>query len=249
MPGEGEKTALERDAPVVVAGAGLVGCMSAILLGRRGYDIKVYEGRESWTEDVNASKGLMGQLSNAKKRSINLALSHRGLSALIKVGLADEVLENSVAMHGRMIHPPGETDHAKTDFQPYDHKAGNHIYSISREELNQALLDEIATMDNVSVEYDRKFESMDQDKMTCTLASGKGVRHTVPAKFCLGADGAFSKVRDWGFVLRVEFSCSRNRPQLHRLHQTCIRPDVHRGQRRHEHRDGLGLEVARRHRV
>jgi kynurenine 3-monooxygenase len=161
----------------------------------------VYEGRPSWSSD-GSSKGPMGQLSNAKKRSINLALSHRGLSALAKIGLAEKVLKDSVPMHGRMIHPPGESDPGKTVFQPYDHKAGNHIYSISREELNQALLDEMAAMPNVSVQYGHKFETMDRDSMVCHFAADHNdaaaepsTRVRVRAKFCLGADGAFSKVR------------------------------------------------------
>ena len=69
--------------------------------------------------DVN---GLHGMLCNTTKRSINLALSHRGLCALKKIGMEGKVMEQAIAMEGRMIHPPGEADKNKSVLQPYDHR-------------------------------------------------------------------------------------------------------------------------------
>lgn len=43
---------------------------------------------------------------HVKGRSINLALSTRGRTALRMVGLEDTVLENGIPMHARMIHNP-----------------------------------------------------------------------------------------------------------------------------------------------
>jgi 2-polyprenyl-6-methoxyphenol hydroxylase-like FAD-dependent oxidoreductase len=37
-------------------------------------------------------------------RSINLALSNRGIRALEEVGLADELKKVAIPMHGRMMH-------------------------------------------------------------------------------------------------------------------------------------------------
>jgi kynurenine 3-monooxygenase len=42
-----------------------------------------------------------------KGRSINLALSTRGRTALRMVGLEDEVLKNGIPMHARLIHGVG----------------------------------------------------------------------------------------------------------------------------------------------
>ena len=38
-------------------------------------------------------------------RSINLALSARGLDALERIGLAEQVMADALPMRGRMIHP------------------------------------------------------------------------------------------------------------------------------------------------
>jgi kynurenine 3-monooxygenase len=112
--------------PVVVVGAGLVGSMAGLMLAQRGYAVEIFEARPDYrqhaaTADANNSS-LHGQLTNTTKRSINLALSHRGLCALRAVGLESEVLKNSVAMEGRMIHPANQTDINKTVFQPYEHR-------------------------------------------------------------------------------------------------------------------------------
>ena len=120
------RSADEKALPVVVVGAGLVGSMAGLMLAQRGYSVEIFEARPDYRQhvapaDANNS-GLHGQLTNTTKRSINLALSHRGLCALRAVGLESEVLKNSVPMEGRMIHPANETDISKTVFQPYEHR-------------------------------------------------------------------------------------------------------------------------------
>lgn len=57
----------------------------------------------------------------------------------------------------------GETDYNKTVFQPYEHKPGHAIYSISREELNTVLLDELDKMKNVSINFGAKFEGINRE--------------------------------------------------------------------------------------
>jgi kynurenine 3-monooxygenase len=203
-------------------GAGLVGAMTAVFLGRRGYTVIMYEGRPDPRAGAGSGEcpgaggaagdsAMHGRLANATKRSINLALSHRGLCALKKVGLEKQVLVEAVPMEGRMIHPRGQTDvGAGSIFQPYEHKPGHAIYSISREELNFALLAEVEKMRNVSIVFSAKFESFDKASSTCTFMVGEGAdaakRHVV-CDFVVGADGAFSKVRDaLGRIERLNFS-------------------------------------------
>ena len=79
-------------ADVGIAGAGLAGPLLAVFLSRRGHDVTLYERRPD-----PRSAGAAG-------RSINLALSARGIDALERVGLADEVLAHGLAMRGRMVH-------------------------------------------------------------------------------------------------------------------------------------------------
>eukprot|EP00960_Hanusia_phi_P011276 329790-Hanusia_phi.AAC.2 len=65
--------------------------------------------------------GIHGMLCNTTRRSINLALSHRGLCALRKIGLEEKIMQQAIAMEGRMIHPPGQADKNKSVLQPYEH--------------------------------------------------------------------------------------------------------------------------------
>src|SRR5438067_2177090 len=96
--------AKDGEPPVAIVGAGLAGALLACYLGRAGRRVHVYEKRPD------------PRLGPAERgRSINLALSVRGIHALRELGLADEVLQDSVLMRGRMIH-------ARTGaltFQPY----------------------------------------------------------------------------------------------------------------------------------
>ena len=88
-----ENGAKDPKQTVLVAGAGLGGALMAVYLARAGYDVRVYEQRG----DPRAAEGVRG-------RSINLAISTRGLAALRGVGLEDRILELAVPMRGRMIH-------------------------------------------------------------------------------------------------------------------------------------------------
>lgn len=78
---------------VVIVGAGLVGSLAAIYLAKRGFQVEVYEKRS----DMRNEPFVRG-------RSINLALSARGIAALAKVGLSEQVLNDGIPMHSRMIH-------------------------------------------------------------------------------------------------------------------------------------------------
>src|SRR5687767_11024066 len=90
--------------PVAIVGAGLAGALFACYLGRDGRRVEVYEKRP------DPRRGTAG-----RGRSINLALSIRGIHALRELGLADEVLRQSVLMPGRMIHGR----FGSLAFQPY----------------------------------------------------------------------------------------------------------------------------------
>ncbi len=111
---------------VVIVGAGLAGSLLAVYLVRRGLQVEVYERRPDM-RSTGISAG----------RSINLALSLRGISALKEVGLHKKVLKNAVPMRGRMIHAPD----GSTSLLPYGVSDEHVINSISRGELNKILMD------------------------------------------------------------------------------------------------------------
>lgn len=77
---------------VSIVGAGLVGSLMACYLGKRGYQVDLYEARE----DLRQSQDFRG-------RSVNLAISVRGLSALGKLGLADEIKQHCIPMKARLV--------------------------------------------------------------------------------------------------------------------------------------------------
>src|SRR5438874_11646981 len=96
-------------------GSGLAGGVLAAYLGRRGYEVELYERRL----DPRAGNFVGG-------RSINLALSTRGIHALEQLGVADEVLQHAIPMRGRMIHDKSGELH----FAPYDVDPAKSINSI-----------------------------------------------------------------------------------------------------------------------
>jgi kynurenine 3-monooxygenase len=176
---------------VVLVGAGLGGSLLSLLLGRSGFRVRGYEMRP------DPRKG-----PSAGGRSINLALSARGLHALAEVGLADAVLARAVPMRGRMIHDA----RGATAFQPYGTEAGHVNQSVSRAELNAILLDAAERERNVHFEFGRKctevdletgaagFEAVppDASRPDPPPAAGHDVAR---GDVVLGADGAFSIVR------------------------------------------------------
>src|SRR5438552_17811120 len=113
---------------IAIVGAGLAGPLLACFLARDGFDVTVYERRS----DPRIA-GFVGG------RSINLALSARGIDALARVGLADEVLRSAIPMRGRMLHEPN----GKRAFQYYSSNHTDAINSVSRGDLNIKLLNAV----------------------------------------------------------------------------------------------------------
>src|SRR5687768_12579754 len=91
-------------------------------------------------------------------RSINLALSTRGIRALDEVGLAETIKQVAIPMHGRMMHDPS----GNLSFLPYG-KEGQYINSISRSGLNMVLMD-TAEKHGVQLFFDHRCTNIDFDK-------------------------------------------------------------------------------------
>jgi kynurenine 3-monooxygenase len=165
----------------LVVGGGLGGALMAIYLGRAGHEVEVFERRP----DPRQGKALEG-------RSINLAISTRGLDALARVGLADDVLRIAVPMEGRMIHPV----HGDLHFQPYGTEKGQAINSVSRAGLNMALVEAAERQPHVRVRFGVKCRAVDLDEASVELVdveTGEELRARGDA--IVGGDGAFSAVR------------------------------------------------------
>lgn len=164
---------------VAIVGAGLAGCLLACFLARRGQRVSLYERRP----DPRTG-------SPERGRSINLALSERGLDALRRIGLAEQVLADALPMRGRMIHPVT----GPLDFQPYSADGERAINSISRGTLNNALLDAAQAAPEVRILFNHRLTELDPatGEMIFDTPSGKA---PVTAEVIIGADGAGSAVR------------------------------------------------------
>jgi kynurenine 3-monooxygenase len=166
---------------VTVVGAGLAGPLMACYLARAGYPVDLYERRP----DPRLGAGERG-------RSINLALSVRGIEALRDLGLADEVLRSAILMRGRMIHHRD----GSLAFQPYGKDDSEALHSVSRAGLNLLLVQAAARRPGVRLFFDHRCVGLDLDSGVLEFATGpagEGVR--VPSGFVVGADGAYSAVR------------------------------------------------------
>jgi len=164
---------------ISIIGSGLVGSLLSIYLAKRGHKVSIYERRS----DMRREDMIAG-------RSINLALSDRGLLALEKVGLTDEIKKICIPMHGRQIH---NVDGSIT-FQPYG-KEGQYINSVSRGELNKQLMT-IAEEHGVNINFNEKCTTLDwkNDKIEFENTAGKQLPSS-KADIIFGADGAFSAAR------------------------------------------------------
>lgn len=168
-------------AEFVIVGGGLGGALLACFLGKAGYTVDVYEMRD----DLRTTEIAGG-------RSINLALSYRGLCALEKIGLAEEVLKIAVPMRGRMIH----SRTGDTAFQPYGVDDSQAINSVSRGGLNVILLTAAAKYPTICLFFNEKCTEIDADMGRLEFANTKTGEHkSVQAATIFGVDGAFSVVR------------------------------------------------------
>jgi kynurenine 3-monooxygenase len=164
---------------VIVVGAGLVGSLLSIYLAKRGYKVRIYEKRGDMREEA-MSVG----------RSINLALSDRGIKALEEVGAMDEIRKIAIPMHGRYIHNAD----GSTAFQPYG-SDGQFINSVSRGELNKMLMT-LAEKKGVEIFFHEKCSSINWKTNEIEFESNFSVEsETQTFHLCFGADGAYSASR------------------------------------------------------
>ena len=164
---------------IAIVGAGLAGCLLATLLARRGLAVDVYERRAD-PRRAGAERG----------RSINLAISARGLDALGRIGLGEHALADALPMRGRTLHSPT----GSLAYQSYSADDTRAINSISRAGLNHALLDRAEAAPGVRLHFGHRLTGVDSDTGVLTF-DGHGADLGARADVVLGADGAYSAVR------------------------------------------------------
>ena len=166
---------------VIVVGGGLTGALAALALARQGHRVDLYERRG----DIRETEVVHG-------RSINLAISVRGLTGLERVGLRQRTLEMAVPMRGRRMHGRDRSQ----SFQPYSANPDDNIYSISRGGLNQMLIEEADQESAVQLHFHRRCIGVDAEAGTVSFIDDRDEScHEATADLVIGADGANSAIR------------------------------------------------------
>jgi kynurenine 3-monooxygenase len=164
---------------ITMVGGGLAGSLMAVYFAQRGFEVNLYERRPDMRKaDISAGK------------SINLALSARGIRALEKVGLKDAILSKAIAMNGRMIH----SEKGELSYQPYGTE-GQFINSVSRGGLNIQLLELADENPDVHLFFNHKCLDVDLENAVATFRNEAGEKVRVESDYVIGGDGAFSAVR------------------------------------------------------
>ena len=165
---------------VTIVGAGLVGSLCAIYMSKRGYQVSVFERR----------KDLRSEIISAGK-SINLALSKRGWTALKKVNADKEVEKIAIPMYKRIMH---DINGNLTE-QRYG-KEGQAIYSVSRAELNVIMMN-LAEKNGAKLHFNERCIDVNFTGLSAKFEnSNTQNKSEIETDTIIGADGTYSAIRD-----------------------------------------------------
>ena len=164
---------------IAIVGGGLAGSLISVYLAKRGFEVHLFEKRP----DMRTNKISAG-------RSINLALSERGINALKKAGLDTQVLATGIAMKGRTMHDKA----GNLTYQPYG-KEDQAIYSVSRGLLNIKLLELADELPNIHLYFNRNCVDANLKEGIVYFKEDDGSISQFRADRVIGSDGAFSAIR------------------------------------------------------
>ena len=177
---------------ITLIGAGLNGPLLALGLVNRGFRVEIYERRPDMRQ-VRVSAG----------RSINLALSTRGIHALKEAGLWQQMQNIIIPMKGRMMHSAA----CELTFQPYGKDESEVINSISRAELNIALMN-AAEEQGVNIHFQQRCLGLDLKSGDLRMRDEmSGGEREVKSDVVIVCDGSASAIRsDMLRLSRFNFS-------------------------------------------
>lgn len=186
---------MSKEKSAIIVGAGLVGSLWAVYLSKAGYKVTIYERRS----DIR-----LAEISAGK--SINLALSTRGWTALDTVGVGDKIRDLAIPMYGRIMH----SEEGTLSHQPYGQE-GQAIYSISRGGVNARMMDIAEKDGGAKIHYNHQCDDVDlkagsvqfKNRLTNELVTDQ-------ADVVFACDGAFSAIRYKGMQKLDRFDYSQD---------------------------------------
>ncbi len=173
----------DSDQPINIVGAGLAGALLGVVLMRHGCGaIRLWDRRP----DPRRSRTERG-------RSINLALAARGIRALERAGVMEQIRPLLIPMRGRMIHDRS----GATALQPYGQREGEVIYSVGRAALNRVLIEEAARHQDVTIRFNQTCLAADPAENVLRFRNEiSGAQYPVELTPTIATDGAGSAVRN-----------------------------------------------------
>lgn len=165
---------------ITIIGSGLAGSLLAIYLSKRDYEVEVFDARPD-PRTIPLDKG----------RSINLALSCRGLTGLSAAGLFSQVQKCMVPMRSRIIHK----EEGGIALQAFGRDSQEHINAIQRSDLNQLLLNQLDKYPKAKLQFNMKLLSLDIQQKILFFECKDGSKPSLPYHRLIGCDGASSVVR------------------------------------------------------
>jgi kynurenine 3-monooxygenase len=180
---------------ITLIGAGLNGPLLAVLLKQRGFDVEIYERRPD-----------MRHVSMSAGRSINLAVSTRGIQALKKAGVWNQMQPIIIPMRGRMMHSVA----GDLTFQPYGKNETEVINSTSRAALNITLMNAAENM-GATIQFNQRCVGCDPTTGAISLRDEEtGDLTTLLSEVVIGCDGSASAIRT-AMTQTPHFSLSESR--------------------------------------
>ncbi len=171
---------MPRGRHVAVVGAGLAGPLMALLLAQRGFAVTLIERRADPRRDV-AQAG----------RSINLALSARGIRPLERAGVFTNVEPLLMPMRARSVHPQS----GSCSLQPYGQRPEEVNYSVGRAALNRVLVT-AAERAGVMLRFEHRCLGLVPESCAVQCVEARSGRaFELDCETVIAADGAGSAVR------------------------------------------------------
>ena len=177
-----------------IVGAGLVGSLWSVYLAKAGYKVTILEMRSDLRKaDISAGK------------SINLALSVRGWTALESAGVADEVKDIAIPMYGRTMHDEA----GNLTYQPYG-QDGQAIFSVSRAGVNCRMMEIAEKYGQAEILFEKQCLDVDfENAIVYYKDVSTGEEGHLKSDVVFAADGAFSAIRYKGMQKQRGFNFSQ----------------------------------------